>query len=476
MFIHNHLYTNTLCPTILSCAFNSRKSFTLYFIVFIVDYKIPFVYFVLNLSRIVVAAAGPSDGDYMAVDYQDAAAVVKVQKKTNLDEWQQLESLGSNKLGAPGKKPSSSSSSSAAAARTLSSRRHKHQKKNHRHHNHHHHQHLHNPSKDPSLELETRHRKYAKEKYHRKLERARKMQLQRDQKLEHQTRQLAEYERLHQARQKVYFGNFAEQHQKQFDSISDIDQHIDGVGGAENRERYPNLARLQTQLKEDRDKELPPYVRKYNRRNKQLFDLISGTNSPDSEQLAESNVANRRQRTKPHHHHNYHNSHSSHHRSAKIPGDKDHLTHKQKIERWIEENLFEEQRRNPNQIVRPPDELLEDPATQAMAKLNALPGELGPVASDGLEEEQHLDTKGASSSPGGGGAVANVHTNRLSQTRAGNFVYHRIAQSQPSNTIGQAAGAAAYGVIVRKPGLPFVAITDRRQEHQQQQGSKAKHV
>lgn len=372
-------------------------------------------------------------------------------------DWQ-LGPLGSNKLHK--KKPSSSSSGVAAVARASSSshRSRKHQK-NHRHHNHHQQQ----PAKDHD-ELEKRHRKYAKEKYQRKVERAHKMQLQRDQKLEHQTRQLAEYERQHQARQKVYFGNFAEEHQKQFDSIADIDKHIDGVGeGSSNRERYPNLVRLQSQLKEDRDKELPPYVRKYNRRNKQLFDLIAGTNSPDS---PTSNAHQQATRRKKHHHHN-HNHHHYRSQAAVSTGSKDHLTHKEKIERWIEENLFEEQRRNPNQIVRPPEEQL-DPESE-LNKLNALPGELGPAAPDGLEEEQHagqhLDTSKS-------GAAVNLNTNRLSQTRAGNFVYHRIAQSQPSNTIGQ-----AYGVIVRKPGLPFVAITDRRQEQQQhQQSGRAKHI
>lgn len=112
--------------------------------------------------------------------------------------------------------------------------------------------------------------------------------------------------------------------------------------------------------------------------------------------------------------------------------------------------------------------------------MNALPGELGrpEVAGDGhlLVMHEGAEEDGDLRSGGGGGApVAHVITNRLSQTRAGNFVYHRIAQSQPSNTIGQGrragAGAAAYGVIVRKPGLPFVAITDRRQEH-----NKSKHV
>lgn len=306
----------------------------------------------------------------------------------------------------------------------------KHRESRHKHHKNHHHQRARhqNPKDEDAEELEKRHRKYAKERYQRKLDKARKMQLQRDQKLHHQTRQLAELERQQQARQKVYFGNFAEQ-TKHFDTIDDIDQHIDGVV---NKERYPNLARLQTKLKEDRDKELPPYIRKYNRRNKQLFDLIEGTSSPDS--IGQSKNHN-------HLHHNHHNHH--HHNHHHHP----HLTHKEKIERWIEENLFEEQRRNPNQIVRPPE---EDPD---LSKINALPGELGPAAADGELEPMAEDvTRGTPS--------ANVLTNRLSQTRAGNFVYHRIAQSQPSNTIGQ-----AYGVIVRKPGLPFVAITDRRQEH-----------
>lgn len=338
-------------------------------------------------------------------------------------------------------------------------------RKNHRHHDH-----PHNTQKNNDRELvEKRRQKHAKEKYQRKLEKARHMQLQREQKLDYQTRQLAQLERQHQARQKVYFGNFAEAN-RQFDSIADIDQHLEGGG---NRERYPNLARLQTQLKEDRDKELPPYVRKYNRRNKQLFDLIEGTNSPE---VKHHHHLHSRRHPESHLHHNHHHHHKK--QGGRVANSsRDHLTHKEKVERWIEENLFEEQRRNPNQIVRPPE---EDPELLLDSKVNALPGELGrpEVAGDGhllVMHEGAEEEDGDLRSGGGGAPVAHVITNRLSQTRAGNFVYHRIAQSQPSNTIGQGrqagAGAAAYGVIVRKPGLPFVAITDRRQEH-----NKSKHV
>lgn len=302
------------------------------------------------------------------------------------------------------------------------------------------------------------------------------MQLQREQKLHYQSLQLAELERQHQERQKVYFGNFAEEN-KQFDSVADIDHHIGGgVAATTAVDRYPNLARLQTQLKEDRDKELPPYVRKYNRRNKQLFDLIEGTNSPDAirAQGGMKQVHNH-QHHRPHNH-NHHqkdqlygnNGHggvaltSTSNSSKSLNPAKDHiLSHKEKIERWIEENLFEEQRRNPNQIVRPP-EPEADADTDQLNKLNALPGEMGPVADDGGHMGLKVNGVGGSV----GGASPNLTTNRLSQTRAGNFVYHRIAQAQPSNSVGQ-----TYGVIVRKPGLPFVAITDRRQEH-----NKSKHV
>lgn len=345
----------------------------------------------------------------------------------------------------------------------------------HRENRHKHQRPRHNKNKTPKEpnddELEKRHRKFAKEKYQRKLEKARKMQLRRDMKLKNQSRQLAQLERQQQARQKVYFGNFADEN-KQFDTVDDIDQHIDGVEG---KERYPNLARLQSQLKEDRDKELPPYIRKYNRRNKQLFDIIEGTNSPDAS-------GHSKHHHHGHHHHNhrshktnpnrhiqdyssvpdhYHNQHQPHHHhqhhyQQHSHRGGDHLTHKEKTERWIEENLFEEQRRNPNQIVRPPE---EDPEQLGLNKINEIPmGVAAPVAAD------EVDSTSAPASSGSAGK--NVVTSRLSQTRAGNFVYHRIAQSQPSNTIGQ-----AYGVIVRKPGLPFVAITDRRQEH-----GKSKHV
>lgn len=395
------------------------------------------------------------------VNYEDYDSDQKAQKQMEKE-------FGSNKERNPPPAPSynrhqTRTSSSSSAVHHHHHNRHDAQKnepssrKNHRHQKHHHQQ---KKDKNETKELlEKRHKKYAKEKYQRKLERAQKMQLQREHKLEYQSRQLAELERQHQARQKVYFGNFAEEN-KQFDSIADIDQHLEGAGGVSHQDRYPNLARLQSQLKEDRDKDLPPYVRKYNRRNKQLFDLIEGTNSPDSLASSSSHAGGGGQRKKQHHHHHHHHNHPG---TSSSGPSVDHLSHKEKIERWIAENLFEEQRRNPNQIVQPPP---EDPELLLDSKINALPGELG---SDDVAG--HLMEDGKGGGEAGSGPVANVNTNRLSQTRAGNFVYHRIAQSQPSNAIGQGAPGAAYGVIVRKPGLPFVAITDRRQEH-----NKPKHV
>lgn len=406
------------------------------------------------------------------VNYEDSDSNQRAQK-------QMEEEFGSNKERNPPPPPAPSynrhqtrTSSSSSVLHHHHHNRHDSQKngpssrKNHRHQKHHHHQRKKDKTDTKEL-LERRHKKYAKEKYQRKLERAQKMQLQREHKLEYQSRQLAELERQHQARQKVYFGNFAEDN-KQFDSIADIDQHLEGAGGGGggHQERYPNLARLQTQLKEDRDKDLPPYVRKYNRRNKQLFELIEGTNSPDSLASSSSHAGGggRGQRKKQHHHHHHH---PHNHRGTSGSGPSvDHLSHKEKIERWIAENLFEEQRRNPNQIVQPPQ---EDPELLLDSKINALPGELG--SDDDTGHLMEGEGKGDGGGEGAAGPVANVITNRLSQTRAGNFVYHRIAQSQPSNAIGQGAAGAAYGVIVRKPGLPFVAITDRRQEH-----NKPKHM
>lgn len=325
------------------------------------------------------------------------------------------------------------SSRSASSSHRHHGNHHPKEKHNHTRHQKHHHNQDHQHQQKKNRELEKHRRKLVKEKYQRKVERAHKMQLQREQKLEYQRRQLAEYEKQQSARQKVYFGNFAQQNQ-QFDSVADIDQHIDGGAGPNggNKDRYPNLSRLQTQLKEDQDKELPPYVRKYNRRNKQLFDLIEGTHSP----AAKSHPVGQQHQPK----------------SPLRRHSTEHLSHKEKLERWMEENLFEEQRRNPNQILKPPS--VEEEEEALRNKLNALPGELGPAAGP---DEGHLMAPVSSMPPA---PQVNLSTNRLSpQTRAGNFVYHRIAQSQPSNAIGQ-----AFGVIVRKPGLPFVAITDRRQE------------
>lgn len=275
-------------------------------------------------------------------------------------------------------------------------RKHQHHRRSRQQHqSHHHHHHNHHNSK------------HYKERYQRKLNRAMKMQMQREQKLERQKQMARKEEEKDDEEVELSFYSRGEDiNQPVFSSVDDINQHIDGV----NKEKYPNLARLHTQLQQDRDEEMPPYIRKYNRRNKHLIDILEGTTSPESSSY---------------HQHQNHKNHHQHHQRQK-------MSHKQRLENWIEENLFEEQRHNPNKIVRPPDD--------SDHKLNALPGESDPPFDENQAPSNSI-----------------LPPNR-SATRAGNFVYHRIAQSKPSTSIGE-----AYGVIVRKPGLPFVAITDRRQ-------------
>ncbi|XP_059617000.1 uncharacterized protein LOC132261951 [Phlebotomus argentipes] len=152
-----------------------------------------------------------------------------------------------------------------------------------------------------------------------------------------------------------------------------------------SRDKWPNLLRLQSQLQQEKEEDIPPYMKKINRRTKQLRVLMEG----------DPTVAPRRLRQPP----------------FRFPEPQ-----------WMEENLFEEQRAN----------VKKSPSRSAIkgGSRNSLPGE---------ESEEAVE----------------MPAMLKSATRAGNFIYHRVPSAKPST-------GPTFGRVVRKQGLPFVAITDRR--------------
>lgn len=190
----------------------------------------------------------------------------------------------------------------------------------------------------------------------------------------------------------------------------DIKAHLDGYS---SREQWPHFDRIVSSLnKEQQQDNVPPYIKKYNRRNKQLIDLLEGTIAPLSEY------------SQRHHERKYHRRKNPH---------------------WMEEDLFEEQRPNQNNLGMQRN-YVQETIQSSTAHSNALPGEGIHV----IYEKKHNDDDHEYGHPTT--SVDPNHPYKLS-SRAGQFVYHRVASPQPVGV--------GYGRLKRQR-LPFVAITDRR--------------
>lgn len=209
-----------------------------------------------------------------------------------------------------------------------------------------------------------------------------------------------------------------------------------------NDDKWPHLKRLKSQLHQDiLGDSLPPYIKKYNRRNKQLIGLLEGEGMPD---VVDDSTA--KQQT--------------------------HSRRRQKQSKWIEKNLFEEQlEEKKNGSVKPNEPQLSDAKSIApiilnskqryltekniQSEPNALPGE-----HLSLSSEEYDECDGGS----------DCTQNKLQHTRSGHikkktilspkadsFLFHRVATPKLVGT-----AAIAGGLIKQK--LPFVALTDKRIE------------
>ncbi|XP_053659700.1 uncharacterized protein LOC128708744 [Anopheles marshallii] len=214
----------------------------------------------------------------------------------------------------------------------------------------------------------------------------------------------------------------------------DIMAHLNGHS---SQEKWPNFDKVMTSLKtESKPDNIPPYIKKYNRRNKQLIDLLEGTIAPLSDYSAHK------------------------HRERKY--------HRRKNPHWMEEDLFEEQRPNQAKAQGLQRNYIQETIQSSTIHSNALPGEGIHIIYDKKHAADHddFDDGGGGGGAGphllygrptiasGGHAVDGHHPNYKMSSRAGQFVYHRVASPQP-------VGGAGYGRLKRQR-LPFVAITDRR--------------
>lgn len=186
--------------------------------------------------------------------------------------------------------------------------------------------------------------------------------------------------------------------------------------------KWPNLSRLHSQLHEDiTEGELPPYIKKYNRRNKQLINLLEGTISPNYSDYHKK-LSQRRQKN---------------------------------TNKWLEKYLFEEQR-----PIKPQSQQ-HDGTGYVMGKHtqvepNALPGEYVTVSSD-LNDGDDMGgiEKVAASDKAAMKASTEKLSNHTKARKRDRFLFHRVAAPK-------LVGMGTMDSGTRKQRLPFVAITDKR--------------
>lgn len=213
-----------------------------------------------------------------------------------------------------------------------------------------------------------------------------------------------------------------------FDNSNKLETHddIDRKLNGRTKEKYPYFNKVKSHLEEE-DEDLPPYVKKYNRRNKQLIDLLEGTLPPQSQSD------------------NFRRFHS----------------HAKKNPHWLEDDLFEEQKPSKNKW---------STEIEATPHPNALPDESVHVIYDEDDNDKTILSKNKSSltnKPTFNLTASSIASNNHSppfklSSRAGQFVYHTVTQS-PSTVSGGGGNGGGYGGVgVKKKRLPFVAITDRK--------------
>lgn len=227
-----------------------------------------------------------------------------------------------------------------------------------------------------------------------------------------------------------------------------------------NGEKWPHLKKLQSQLHQDiLSDSLPPYIKKYSRRNKQLIGLLEGEGMPN----AAADATTIKQQV--------------------------HSRRRQKqTSKWIEKNLFEEQLDEDKQnkgtqssdavataAAAAPDKHLADTKSiesiilnskqryltekNVQSEPNALPGEHLSLSSEEYDDcDDGVSDCSPSSSNGG---VERPKTERITKKQANispkadSFLFHRVATPK-------LVGTAAIGGGLKK--LPFVALTDKRIE------------
>ncbi|XP_055305385.1 probable WRKY transcription factor protein 1 [Sitodiplosis mosellana] len=271
--------------------------------------------------------------------------------------------------------------------------------------------------------------------------------------------------------------SYVQAHVSFYDSSFDDDtltsNRFTSTNNHRNGDKWPHLKRLQSQLHQDMlGDSLPPYIKKYSRRNKQLIGLLEGEGMPN----VDNADTNAKQQSHP-------------------------RRRQKQTNKWIEKNLFEEQlEKKKNKSAHHQDQHQQQQQQQKQQQLppiapystdgksiipiilnskqrylteknvqsepNALPGEHLSLSSDDYEDCDDDSDCGPST------AVQHSKIGHMKKKKdnispkADSFLFHRVATPKLVGT-----AAIAGGLIKQK--LPFVALTDKRIE---EDGSKQRRI
>ncbi|KAH8336133.1 hypothetical protein KR074_003767 [Drosophila pseudoananassae] len=310
--------------------------------------------------------------------------------------------------------------------------------------------------------------------------------------LEHLERYYAKWPHLARVQFQVYDEHYREAHPELYEDYEDAD--------------YESAAELEeAQQERGEEANLPPYIKKYNRRNKQLLNLLEGTlptptafppaglaGSPPPPHLDDEYLQEKRRR---YHQHHFEDLFAQQKSAAEHKGSKD-LAEEAGVTTPFSNHLPEDSPEGESPAVQQPKasdfwpgkvQVVVAPTSTpkpALFKLPSYPAIAGSflgtprsrsaqfvanVAGRGQSSwtQNATGSAGAAGAAGGGvgAAVAAGSPPRGAPSPLNSFVYHRVVDS-PGNANGvpPVSGLVGSGIGRRQSRLPFVAITDRRME------------
>lgn len=219
---------------------------------------------------------------------------------------------------------------------------------------------------------------------------------------------------------KKYFHEYGKTKKSRYDEAATLMMTVDCTTSDSKRTQSAQHHKHRSSATRQSDGYIPPYLRKLNRRYKQLYNLMEGVVPSDDDKLRPNGVGSARRQP--------------------IADTK-----------WMEANLFEEQREQNDQ---PAPSIDEAPAPQPAKEIASPIGSRSGANSDEINEIPEDDRYADRTSDG----LYKV------SPKSKSFMYHRVMSANSGSGVGggSISSGGGGGTSGRKQRLPFVAITNKR--------------